>query len=45
MKLNRSEIARVWPIAKRRVGNAIISFVQRLFSNEKLVKDGFGRKR
>ena len=45
MKLNRSEIARVWPIAKRRVGNAIISFVQRLFSGEKFVKDIFGRKR
>lgn len=45
MKLNRSEIARVWPIAKRRAGNAIISFVQRLFSSEKLVKDVFGRKR
>lgn len=45
MKLNCSEIARVWPIAKRRVGNAIISFVQRLFSGEKFVKDIFGRKR
>lgn len=45
MKLNRSEIARVWPIAKRRIGARIISLVQRLFSSERLVKDVFATGR
>lgn len=44
MKLNRSEIARIWPIAKRRIGEKIVSWVQRIFSSDRLVKDVF-RKR
>lgn len=41
MKISRSEISRLWPIAKRRTGAAIVRWVQRLFSGEKLVKDVF----
>ena len=45
MKLSLSEISRLWPIAKRRAGEKIISWVQRLFSSDRLVKDVFGRGR
>ena len=45
MKINRSEILRMWPIAKRRTAAAIVGWVQRLFSNEKLLKDVFKRQR
>lgn len=45
MKINRSEILRLWPIAKRRTAAAIVGWVQRLFSNEKLLKDVFKRQR
>lgn len=45
MKLSLSEISRIWPIAKRRMGERIISWVQRLFSSDRLVKDVFGRGR
>ena len=41
MKLNRSEISRLWPIAKRRAGETLTRWIQRLFSNDKLVKDVF----
>lgn len=44
MKFRISEIPRLWPIAKRRAGAAVISWVQWLFSDEKLVKDVFGKK-
>lgn len=45
MKLSLSEISRLWPIAKRRTGEKIISWVQRLFSSDRLVRDVFGRGR
>lgn len=45
MKPSFSEISRIWPIAKRRMGERIISWVQRLFSSDMLVKDVFGRER
>lgn len=45
MKPSFSEISRIWPIAKRRMGERIISWVQRLFSSDRLVKDVFGRER
>lgn len=45
MKPSLSEISRIWPIAKRRMGERIISWVQRLFSSDRLVKDVFGRER
>ncbi|MBR3906491.1 MAG: glycosyltransferase [Bacteroidaceae bacterium] len=41
MKLNRSEISRIWPIAKRRMGARVVSWVQRLFSTDRLVKNVF----
>ena len=45
MKPSFSEISRIWPIAKRRAGEKIISWVRRLFSSDRLVKDVFGRGR
>ncbi|MBR5891124.1 MAG: glycosyltransferase [Bacteroidaceae bacterium] len=42
MKFTRSEIKRILPIARRRIGNAIVSWVQRLFANRRLAKDVFG---
>lgn len=45
MKISRHEISRLWPIAKRRAAATVIGWVQRLFSNEKLVKDVFNRRR
>ena len=44
MKLNRSEISRIWPIAKRRMGARIVSWIQRLFSTDRLVKNVFREK-
>ena len=41
MKLNRSEIARIWPIAKRRTGEKLVRWIQKLFASEKLVKNIF----
>ena len=41
MKLNRSEIARIWPIAKRRTGEKLVRWIQKLFASEKLVKNVF----
>lgn len=44
MKISRSEISRLWPIVKRRTGAAIVRWVQRLFSGEKMLKDVFKRR-
>lgn len=44
MRLNRTEIARIWPIAKRRMGEKLVSWIQRLFSSEKMVKNVFRKK-
>lgn len=44
MKISRSEISRLWPIVKRRTGAAIVRWVQRLFSSDKLLKDVFKRR-
>lgn len=41
MKLNRSEIVRIWPIAKRRVGEKLVGWIHKFFSDEKLVKNVF----
>lgn len=45
MKFSRSEILRILPIAKRRAGAKLASWVERLFSGEKLLKDVFGTRR
>lgn len=45
MKLSCSEISRIWPIAKRRMGEKIISLVQRIFSSDRFVKDVFRKRR
>lgn len=45
MKFTRSEIMRLWPIAKRVAGAKIVRFVERIFSSEKIRRDVFGRKR
>ena len=45
MKISPSQISRLWPIAKRRASAAIVGWVQRLFSDEKLLKDVFKRGR
>ena len=44
MKLSCSEISRLWPIAKRRLANSIISFVKRVLMPEKMVRNVFGTK-
>ena len=45
MKLTFSEITRLLPIAKRRLGERLSRLVQKAFGNEKLVKDVFGTGR
>ena len=47
MRLSFSEISRLLPIAKRRTGERVTRWIQKLFNNEKLVKDVFstGHKR
>lgn len=45
MKLTLSEITRLLPIAKRRLGERVLRLVQKAFGNEKLVKDVFGTRR
>lgn len=45
MKFKISELARLWPIARRRIGNSLVEWVQKLFSNEKLIRDVFGTRR
>lgn len=45
MKISRSEIKRILPIAKRRIATKLIGLVERLFLSEKMVKDVFGTKR
>ena len=42
MKFSFSEISRLLPIARRRIGERIVHTVQKLSNNEKLVKDVFG---
>ncbi len=42
MKLNCSEIARIWSIAKRRICERLVRWIQRLFASEKFVKNVFG---
>ena len=42
MKFTRSEFRRIVPIARRRIGNAIVAWVQRLFANRRLSRDVFG---
>lgn len=43
MRLRLSEIPRIWPIAKKRVAEAMISFIQKIFLSDKFVKDVFGK--
>lgn len=45
MKFSLSEISRLWPIARRKAGEALVRWVQRMSGNEKLVKDVFRTKR
>lgn len=45
MRITFSEISRLFPIVKRRVGTKIIALVERLFSSDKQYKDIFGRRR
>lgn len=45
MKISLSEISRLIPIVKRRIGMNIVSFVEKVFSSDKMYKDVFGRKR
>lgn len=44
MKLSFSEISRILPIAKRRTGERLTRWIQRLFNSEKLVKNVFDTK-
>lgn len=43
MKIRLSEISRLWPIAKRRMANTIISWLQKLLLTEQYKKDVFKR--
>lgn len=45
MKLTISEISRLLPIARRRAGERLTRWVQKMFSNEELKKDIFKTKR
>ena len=45
MKLSLSEISRLWPIARRKTGEKLVGWIQKLFNDEKLVKDVFSSKR
>lgn len=42
MKISLSEISRLLPIAKRRTGERLTRWIQRLFGSERLAKDVFG---
>ena len=42
MKLSFQEISRLLPIAKRRTGEKLTRWIQRLFNSERLAKDVFG---
>ena len=44
MKLTRSEFRRILPIARRRIGNKIVAWVQRLFADRTLKRNVFGSK-
>ncbi len=41
MKFTRSEFRRIIPIARRRIGSAIVAWMQRLFANRRLSQDVF----
>ena len=43
MRIRLSEISRLWPIAKRRAANTIISWVQKLLLTEQYKKDVFSK--
>lgn len=43
MKIRLSEISRLWPIAKRRMANTVISWLQKLLLTEQHKKDVFKR--
>ena len=43
MKISLSEISRLLPIVKRRIGAKTIAFVEKIFSSDKLCKDVFGK--
>ena len=43
MRIRLSEISRLWPIAKRRAANTIISWVQKLLLSEQYKKDVFSK--
>lgn len=45
MKSSISEISRLLPIVRRRTGETLVRWVQKLFNNEKIVKDIFGTRR
>lgn len=42
MKFTRSEFRRILPIARRRIGNSIVAWVQRLFADRTLKRNIFG---
>lgn len=44
MRFRFSEISRLWPIAKRRLANTIITWLQKLLLTEKYKKDVFKRR-
>lgn len=44
MKLSFSEISRLYPIAKRRIANTLISWLQKLLLTEKYKRNVFGSK-
>lgn len=43
MRIHLSEISRLWPIAKRRMANTVISWLQKLLLTEQYQKDVFKR--
>lgn len=43
--MRMSVISRLWPIARRRICNALVAFIQRVFSEECLIKDVFRTRR
>lgn len=44
MRYRISELQRLWPIAKRRICSSIVACVHRVFSNEKILKNVFGKR-
>ena len=43
MKFTRSEFSRVFPILRRRIGDAVVKWVQKLFANRRLLENIFAR--